>query len=132
MCLGATALLLASAEGAEAQDASAFHEIETKYIFGNFTVGAAIGIEGEVAIEPETEANFGKRFGRYAASGTAVELEYTPTHEFHADRTWTLVLLIQHPEVSAGLSNQNMGGVNGFKRVISDFSSSTGDRRRSQ
>jgi len=38
---------------ARAQDESAFHELETKYIFGNFTVGSATGIEGEVAIEPE-------------------------------------------------------------------------------
>ena len=116
MCLGATALLLASAEGAEAQDASAFHEIETKYIFGNFTVGAAIGIEGEVAIEPETEADFGKRFGRYAASGTVVELEYTPTQymQIELGPSFSLYSIQNVP----GLSNQNMGGVNGFE---SDF-----------
>src|SRR6516225_7615501 len=45
---------------AQAQDAGAFHEVETKYIFGNFTVGSSTGIEGEKAFEPETEANFGK------------------------------------------------------------------------
>ena len=35
--------------GAQAQDYAAFHELETKYIFGNFTVGSSTGIEGERA-----------------------------------------------------------------------------------
>jgi len=39
ICLGAIAAVLAETVGAQAQDNSAFHEVETKYIFGNFTVG---------------------------------------------------------------------------------------------
>src|SRR5579863_97652 len=74
----ATAVILASAVGAKAQDDSAFHEIETKYIFGDITVGSSTGIEGEKAFEPETGADFGKRGGNYAASLTELEYEYTP------------------------------------------------------
>jgi hypothetical protein len=58
---------------------TAFHELETKYIFGSFTVGSSTGIEGEKAFEPESKANFGKRDGTYATGQTALELEYTPT-----------------------------------------------------
>src|SRR5579863_4463288 len=101
---------------ARAQDASEFQELETKYIFGNFTVGSATGIEGEVAIEPETEADFGKRFGNYAASITAVELEYTPTQYMRIELgpSFSLYSIQNVP----GLNNLNMGGVNGFE---SDF-----------
>ena len=101
---------------ARAQDESPFHELETKYIFGNFTVGSATGIEGEVAIEPETEADFGKRFGNYAASITAVELEYTPTQYMRIELgpSFSLYSIQNVP----GLNNLNMGGVNGFE---SDF-----------
>ena len=60
--LGATAAILTTAVHAEAQDSSAFHELETKYIFG-FTIGSSTGIEGEKAFEPDTVANFGKRDG---------------------------------------------------------------------
>jgi hypothetical protein len=65
---------------AHAEDAGAFHEVETKYIFGNFTVGSSTGIEGEKAFEPETEANFGKGGGgHYGVSQTTLEYEFTPT-----------------------------------------------------
>ena len=57
------ATIFVSTFAARAQDAGAFHEVETKYIFGNFTVGSSTGIEGEKAFEPETEANFGKGGG---------------------------------------------------------------------
>jgi hypothetical protein len=39
-------------EVARAQDADAFHELETKYIFGSFTVGSSTGIEGEILPHP--------------------------------------------------------------------------------
>jgi hypothetical protein len=108
--------LASGAVTAHAQDESAFHELETKYIFGNFTVGSATGIEGEVAIEPETEADFGKRFGNYAASITAVELEYTPTQymQIELGPSFSLYSIQNVP----GLNNLNLGGVNGFE---SDF-----------
>ena len=64
-----------SAINAEAEDSaalgglfsdSAFHEIETEIYFGSFTRGSSTGIEGETShFEPDTQANFGKRGGRY-------------------------------------------------------------------
>ena len=41
-----------------------FPELDSKYLFGNFTRGASVGDEGERAIEPDTIANFGKRGGQ--------------------------------------------------------------------
>src|SRR6266567_3646575 len=54
-----------------------FYEIETKYIFG-FTEGSGIGLEGEKEVSIDTTGRFGKRDGRYAASETKFEFEYTP------------------------------------------------------
>lgn len=54
-----------------------FREIETKYIFG-FTIGSGIGLEGEKEFSTETIGAFGKRDGRYAATETKAEFEYTP------------------------------------------------------
>src|SRR6516225_5313351 len=99
---------------AGAQDADAFHEVETKYIFGNFTVGSSTGIEGEKAFEPETEANFGKGGGeRYGVSQTTLEYEFTPTQYMQ---------IVLGPTVSyynihgvPGLDDRNMGAINGFE-----------------
>jgi len=55
-----------------------YNEIETKYIFG-FTDGADIGLEGEKALELETNAAWRKRSGRYMALEQEVALEYVPT-----------------------------------------------------
>lgn len=57
--------------------ADEFHEIETKYIFG-FTEGSGVGLEGEREFSPETVMRFGKRDGRYTASETKLEYEFTP------------------------------------------------------
>src|ERR1700747_3609111 len=75
----AATLMLVATLAARAQSADAFHEVETKYIFGNFTVGSSTGIEGERAFEPETEAGFGKGGGHYVVSQTTLEYEFTPT-----------------------------------------------------
>jgi hypothetical protein len=115
ICLGAIAAVLATV-GAQAQDNSAFHEVETKYIFGNFTVGSSTGLEGEMAFEPETEADFGKRFGRYAATGTALEFEYTPTQFMQVEFGPTVSYYNIHNV--PGLDNRSLLGVNGFE---SDF-----------
>src|SRR5579863_3211796 len=77
--LGIVAAAAISSSAAQAQDESSFHELETKDIFGNFTVGSSPGIEGETAFETENAADFGKRAGRYAAGISELELEYTPT-----------------------------------------------------
>ena len=75
----ATAAVLVCQVSAQAQDYGAFHEIETKYIFGRFTIGSSTGLETEKAFETETRADFGKRAGHYTAGQTALEFEYTPT-----------------------------------------------------
>src|SRR3954468_13300977 len=76
--LAALALLLSGAS-AFAQDRAPlqFYEIETKYIFG-FTEGSGIGLEGEKEVSVDTTGRFGKRDGRYAATETKFEFEYTP------------------------------------------------------
>ncbi len=121
------AVILMSALAAAAEDSapqgglglfpdSAFHEIETKYIFGSFTRGASIGIEGERAIEPDTQANFGKRGGRYTATETELELEYTPNQfvELEFGPTISYYNIRGVP----GLDDRNTGSVNGVSASI--------------
>lgn len=54
-----------------------FYEVETKYIFG-FTEGSGVGLEGEKEFSLETIARIGKADGRYWASETKLEYEFTP------------------------------------------------------
>jgi hypothetical protein len=103
----------ASPFAAQAQDTGGFHEVETKYIFGNFTVGSSTGIEGEKAFEPETKADFGKGGGHYGVSQTALEYEFTPTQYMQ---------IIFGPTVSyynigsvPGLDDRNLATLNGFE-----------------
>ena len=64
--------------GARAQDNPViYRDVETKYVFG-FTEGSGIGLEGEKEFSPETFVSFGKRDGRYRASETKLEYEFTP------------------------------------------------------
>src|ERR1700758_1697148 len=109
----AVTLMFVATLAARAQNADAFHEVETKYIFGNFTVGSSTGIEGEKAFEPETEAGFGKGGGHYAVSQTTLEYEFTPTQYMQ---------IVLGPTVSyynihgvPGLDDRNMAAVNGFE-----------------
>jgi hypothetical protein len=63
---------------ARAQDTTViFRDVETKYVFG-FTEGSGIGLEGEKEFSVDTEARIGKRDGRYGASETKLEFEFTP------------------------------------------------------
>jgi hypothetical protein len=72
------ALLIAPDFGARAQNGPpAYSDVETKYIFG-FTTGSGIGLEGEKEFSPETVVRMGKRDGRYTASETKFEFEFTP------------------------------------------------------
>ena len=68
----------ARADDASTWDASSWHEIETKYIFG-FTTGSGIGIEGEKEFTIDSIGRFGKRDGHYAATETKYEYEFTPS-----------------------------------------------------
>jgi hypothetical protein len=54
-----------------------FRDIETKYVFG-FTEGSGIGLEGEREFSFDTKARIGKRDGRYFASESKLEFEFTP------------------------------------------------------
>jgi hypothetical protein len=110
--IGAIAVIGLSAAKARAQD-SAFHEVETKYIFGSFTVGSSIDEEGEKAFEPETEADFGKRGGRYAATETELEYEFTPTQFLQIELGPTISYYnIQNVP---GLDDRNLAAINGFE-----------------
>lgn len=75
----AAPFLIACGFAARAQDnTSAFYrDIETKYIFG-FTEGSGIGLEGEKEFSLETVARIAKADGRYWASETKLEYEFTP------------------------------------------------------
>jgi hypothetical protein len=59
----------------------AFHELESKYLFG-FTEGSHIGEQGEQSIEFENTAAFAKRGGRYSAVEQEIEYENVPSQDF--------------------------------------------------
>jgi hypothetical protein len=77
LLVAAALITLSAAYPVCAQDNAGFYEVETKYIFG-FTEGSGIGLEGEKEFSWETVARFGKRDGRYWASETKLEYEFTP------------------------------------------------------
>src|SRR5262245_58010973 len=77
MCAIAVVLGTCAGPAAGEDNPAAWREIETKYIFG-FTEGSGVGLEGEKEVEIVTEARFGKRSGRYAATETKLEYETTP------------------------------------------------------
>jgi len=72
-------VFLTTAFAAHAQDNNTpvYRDVETKYIFG-FTEGSGIGLEGEKEFSWESVARFGKADGRYWASETKLEYEFTP------------------------------------------------------
>jgi hypothetical protein len=92
--------LLGGGGSARAEDASSWHEIETKYIFG-FTTGSGIGLEGEKEFTVDTIGRFGKRDGHYAATETKYEFEFTPSQFIQI-------------EFGALGSTHNIGGVTGL------------------
>jgi hypothetical protein len=63
---------------ASAQEGTPFYEVETNYIFGGFTIGSAVGIESEEALDLAPQADFGKRAGSYVANETEIEYEFMP------------------------------------------------------
>lgn len=114
--LATAAIVLLSAVAARAQDAGGFRSLETKYIFGNFTIGASTDKAGDKAIEPETEADFGKRGGRYAAAGTEFEYEFSPTRFLQIELGPTISAYDIHGV--PGLDDRGMAGINGFEADI--------------
>jgi len=119
-CIGIIPLALAVTT--HAQSDNEFHELESKYIFGSFTIGSSTGIEGERAIEPETDADFGKRGGHYGVTGTALELEYTPNQ--YVELEFGPTISYYDIQNAPGLDDRNMGSVNGleaaFRSVVFD------------
>jgi len=71
------AALFFTATGLSVRAEDVYGDVETKYIFG-ITEGSGIGLEGEKEFSLETIARMGKRDGRYWASETKVEYEFTP------------------------------------------------------
>jgi hypothetical protein len=100
MALCAVAGVFCGSSAVRAEDASAWRELETKYIFG-FTTGSGIGLEGEKEFTVEMLGRFGKRDGHYAATETKYEFEFTPS---------------QFVQIEFGAlgSTHNIGGVTGL------------------
>jgi hypothetical protein len=111
--LAVAAIMLGGAISARAQDSDAFHDVETKYIFGNFTIGSSTGLEGEKALESESQADFGKRGGQYAAAQTVLEFEYTPTQfmQIELGPSFSYYNIRNVP----GLDDINLATANGFE-----------------
>ena len=77
-CLMTALFFVVTNFATRAQDTTViFRDVETKYVFG-FTEGSGIGLEGEKEFSVDTEARIGKRDGRYQASETKLEFEFTP------------------------------------------------------
>jgi hypothetical protein len=71
-------LLCGAAQAQPQVAADDWLQIETKYVFG-FTGGSGIGLEGEKEVSLDTEARLGKSGGRYWASESKLEFEFTPS-----------------------------------------------------
>jgi hypothetical protein len=114
--LGLGAAILGVAVPALAQDADAYRSIETKYIFGSFTIGSSTDKAGDKAFEIESESDFGKRSGRYFANRTALEFEYSPTKYLQIDLGPT----VSYHNIAGvpGLDDRNMAALNGFEADI--------------
>src|SRR6516225_12080937 len=77
IALIAAGVSIAAIAGSSAQGQDGFYDVETKYIFG-FTEGSGVGLEGEKEFSLESIARIGKADGRYWASETKLEYEFTP------------------------------------------------------
>lgn len=116
MGLGLAAAILVGAAPTLAQDADAYRSIETKYIFGDFTIGSSTDKVGDKGFELELQSDIGKRGGRYFANETVLEFEYAPTKylQIEAGPTVSYYNIAGVP----GLGDRNMLGVNGFEADI--------------
>src|ERR1700740_1252953 len=77
--LGLAVAILAGAAPALAQDDSAYRSIETKYIFGDFTIGSSTDRAGDKGFEIESESDIGKRGGGDFAHGKGRAVGYAAT-----------------------------------------------------
>ena len=109
MGLGLAAAILVGAAADSGQDADAYRSIETKYIFGDFTIGSSTDKVGDKEFELESQSDIGKRGGRYFANETVLEFEYAPT-KYLADRGWAERLRLQHCRRARPWRPQHVGG----------------------
>jgi hypothetical protein len=100
-------LLLASLAGSvscavagEAADETAKERVDTEFLFG-FTAGADVGEVGEREIEHQTDAQWGKRDGNYAALSDQLRFENSPLPNFRF-------------EIGAPIAYYNISGVTGL------------------
>jgi hypothetical protein len=77
MCIAVASALIAVSNAKPIRAQDGFYDVETKYIFG-FTEGSGVGLEGEKEFSAESVARIGKAQGRYWASETKLEYEFTP------------------------------------------------------
>jgi hypothetical protein len=109
-------IVVFGAAAARAQDDAAFHELETKYIFGNFTVGSSTGIEGETAFESENRIDLGKRGGRYGAMQSVLEFEYTPSQYMQIE--FGPIVSAHDIRGVPGLDDRTTAGIGGFEAEL--------------
>lgn len=98
---------------AHAQDNNpvVYRDAETKYIFG-FTEGSGIGLEGEKEFSWETVARFGKADGRYWASETKLEYEFTPNQ--YVQLEFGPLLSTHNSSNVSDMDNRNQVAFGGF------------------
>ena len=109
----AAPLFVASGFVARAQDNNpvVYRDAETKYIFG-FTEGSGIGLEGEKEFSWETVARFGKADGRYWASETKLEYEFTPNQ--YVQLEFGPLLSTHNSSNVSDMDNRNQVAFGGF------------------
>jgi len=108
----AAPILIGSGFATRAQDnVVVYRDVETKYIFG-FTEGSGIGLEGEKEASIETVARMGKKDGRYWASESKLEYEFTP-NQYVQFELGPLVAVHNIRDVT-DLDNRNQVAFSGF------------------
>ena len=88
-----------------------YRDVETKYIFG-FTEGSGIGLEGEKEFSWESVARFGKADGRYWASETKLEYEFTPNQ--YVQFEFGPLVSTHSIKYVSDMDNRSQGALGGF------------------
>jgi hypothetical protein len=84
--------------------------VDTEHIFG-FSMGSDIGQVGEIEVEMENVAGFGKRNGSYATLATLAQVKYTVTDRFRIAPGFALGA--QRIDGVPGYDNRRNGTFNG-------------------
>ncbi|MGO9360774.1 MAG: hypothetical protein ACLP1D_24395 [Xanthobacteraceae bacterium] len=86
-------------------------KVDTQFIFG-FTAGAGVGEAGERELEHQTQGQWGKQGGQYAALSDQLRLEYSPFENFRFE-LGAPVSMFQIAGIS-GLDDRRQGAFNGL------------------